>query len=343
MVKVVFLMGWDSRMGPRVLGQYPTDYPLDKEKLIDLFGLALRHGESAHFSEVELRGEKAVLYFTGMQTRMSLGAIMDEDDNIGTIRGALTRIVLDLIVRGQVPHSIDDWKRIYDKITLYGSMTLEEKVGELFSDMLFKRLFDTLLDWGLIRYDMLLSQLSVLAGSKDEDIIRAYLEIMNSLGLIQLYYDEEAVREYIFLLRDVAILRRKPELYDYIKKEIDDYEEKWEELKEEYLSQRLWMNEQEMLAQIFANPELYKLLMELRKRGVISIDELRNEASHANFLENLKVFGKTDSKYYLLSDVVIALLFPRYSIHQALGKYSEDVFSKEEILKYLDTLKKSYL
>jgi len=343
MVKVVFLMGWDSRLGPRILGQYPPDFPLDREKLVDLFGLALRHGESAHFSEVELRGEKTVIYFTGMQTRMSLGAIVDEDDNIGAVRGALTRIVLDIIVRGELPQLMESWKDVYDKVVLYETMSLEEKVGELFSDAFFRRIFNTLLEWGLIRYDMLLSSLNILSGTREEDLVRAYLEIMNSLQLIQLYYDEEAVREYIFLLRDVVILRKKPDLFDHIKKLVPDYKGSWEEYREAYLLDRRWMDEQGMLAQIFANPALYSLLKEFREKGILTAEELGERVAYADYLENLGVCRKNVDKYYLFTDVVIALLFPKYSVHKALEKYSEGVFSQDEILRYLDALKKSYL
>ncbi len=343
MPRAIFLMAWNPRQGPIIVGQYPSSVELDKDKLIDLFGLALRQGDAAHFSEIELRGEKVILYFTGMETRMNFGAIIEDGENLDSLRGAMVRAVADLIVRGIMPSSEDEWKDLFERIRVYQEMPLEEKVGELFSDSFLRRVYDSLLELGISRKDFVLQRLGILQGSREEDILRAYIEILNSLGIFNTYYDEESMREYLFLMRDVVILRRKPKLYELIAKKIDGYKQEYSSFVQEYLENKKWLEEQETLASIFASPRLYSALKELREKGLIKIEDIPEELKSAmDVLEAYDICRSVDDLCYLLTDVAIVLMFPKYSIHKCLEQYSSGVLALKEVEAYLNAVKKSY-
>ncbi len=345
MPKAIFLTTWDPRRGPIIVGQYPPEYDLDRDRLLDFLGLALRQGEAAHFSEIELRGEKAIVYFTGIQTKMCFGAIADEDDDLDMLRGSIVRVVIDLILRGITPSSIEEWKMFFEKVSLYQEMPMEEKIGELFNDDFVTRVYGTLLEFGIIRRDFLLGSLGILHGTREEELLDAYMEVLSSLGVVQTYFDEESMREYIFLLRDVAILRRKPRMFEEIARRVDGYEREYEEYVRTYIGDKKWSEEQELLAQIFANPSLYMALRKLREKGVISFDEAQSEdiAPQLELLETVDICRKKENMYYMFTDAVIVKIFPKYSIHKCLQQYAAGVLTQKEVEAYLEAIKKSYM
>jgi len=343
--KAIFMSVWDPRRGPMLIGQYPADYEIDRDRLLDFLGMALRQGEAAHFSEVEVGGENAIVYYTGMQTRMCFGAIIDEDDDVDALRGAIVRSVVDIIMRGTVPRSMEEWGRLYEKITLYMKMPVEEKMGELFCDPFVVRLYSVLLDLGIVRQDFLLSSLGIIHGDKEEDLLRAYIEILSSLGVVQIYRDEESMREYVFLIRDVVVLRRKPKLFREISSIISAYDDEYSDYIMRYLENKAWRDEQDILARVFSDPQFYKVLKILRERGVIPIEEARDGgiAPQLELLETIDVCRKGDNIYYMFTDIAIVKMFPKYSIYKCLQQYAAGVLSGKEVRSYLEAIKKSYL
>ncbi len=344
MPKVIFLMKWDARRGLHIVGQYPPDYELDKDMLLDFFGLALSRGDAKSFSELEHRGERLVLYFTGITTKMAFGAIVKKGEDLGLVRGAMVRSVIDIIVKQELPTDIGGWKLLFDKISKYHEMTNEEKVGELFGDEFFSKVYEKIIDFGLIAYDELLEELGILTGTTEEDILRAYLEVMASLGIIQLHYDDETMKEYIYLLRDVIIVRKKPEMFDTISSTIDGYPEDYQQWVDEYMESKKWKEEKRDLATIFANPQIYSALKNMRKRGILPKGKIREiERVGLDYLIFIDVCRTNDKYIYMFTDVGVVLMFPRYSIHKCLERYASGILDKRIAKKYLETIKKSYL
>ena len=344
MPKVIFLLGWNPRRGLHIIGQYPPDIELDKDTLLDYFGLALQKGDAKSFSELEHKGERIIMYFTGMTTKMAFGAIVDEDENIDLLRGAMVRAVLELITKQAIPASIDAWSAIFEKMVLYQGMSIEEKVGELFSDPLFIRLFEKISEFGVIKYETLLEELRVLTGSREEEIIRAYIESLTALNITQLYYDEESMREYIYLLRDVAIIRKRPEKYDEIANIVNDYKSDYQQWVSEYMESKKWKEDQGALARVFSDPRFYRTLKFFREKGIISKSDIEiMDRTALEFLILNDICRGNEDYIYMFTDVAIVLMFPKYSIHRCLQNYASDMLTLQEVKKYLEAIKKSYL
>ncbi|MGQ4895119.1 MAG: hypothetical protein ACP6IQ_10905 [Candidatus Njordarchaeia archaeon] len=349
--KVTFLLYWDYRKGPIVVGQYPADFNLDIDTIIEFFQAALQKARISHYEEVKISQGLALTYFTGEQTRMLFGVLLDEEENPDLLRGSLVRLVLKVIKSGQMPSSAEDWKFLWDTLIEYPKMEIEEKIGEIFSDKIARKIIRYLLEKGTeFSEDLIMGTVGTeeVNPSAIMDIGRTYIEILQALGILSVVWDKESLKERICLVRDVFFLRRRPERYEDLVEAIPGFKEEYESFVRDYIVNKKWQEDTEIIPKLFADPILYRTLKVLKEKGWISEDE----ATEQDLLDSLmklvdysvaKIHERDGERiFYIFSEPVIVLQLPRFTISKTVERLNNEEIDANTLIQYLETIKKTY-
>ena len=346
MPKNIFLMQWDPRRGPIVLGYYPENTEgIDKDFLINVFGMVLQREERLEgFYDVTYGGYTVITYYSGQELNQLFGVVLDENEEKEGIRGGVVRAALTAFRRGEPPTTKEEWEELLERISAFPTMTLEERIADAFRDMESRRLLEIMLDSGIMDMDRLLDNLKTSFPYLARDVLMTYVYLLAALGVLETKWDEKALIERVYLLRDVVFIRRKPEKFSEIASQISDYQSEYEKFVREY-QEGGWVQDQSILPEILGDPNTYGVVKIFRDQGVIKEDEAHSRFGTTTIkkLLDTDIIRKKDDRYYLFTDPTVKLLLPKYTFANVVKRLREEELSKEIVLDYLKTVRSSYL
>jgi len=346
----IFLMRWDPRLGPEILGMHPPEAVITRDELVNIFGsLLLREEERREgFYSYQTLSEprlNVVAYYSGEELNQLFGIILREDEDMEAYRGGLVRVAIRMFKLGEIAIETEEkWSEIWQWIINYPTMTLEQRLGDIFQEAEARRLLDIMVERGISTIDDVVLAMKSEFPVLSRDVIVTYVHSLEALNIFATKWDEKALIERVYLLRDVLFHRKRPEKYNDITKEIRTYTSKWETFAQRYYNEG-WMNDKNVLPEILGNPEKYRVILEFRKRGVIHENEV-NAVGWSDIVEDLRyleIIDKEDEYYYLFSDPTVAYVFPRYTISSVVEKLRDGTFSKDLVMEYLRMLRDSYM
>ena len=344
-------MQWDPRRGPLVLGYYTPnkerleESKIDKDFLINVFGTVLQRGERLEgFYDVSYGGFDIVTYYSGQELNQLFGVVLAPNEDKEGIRGGVVRAALTAFRRGEPPVVEEEWRDLWDRISAFPTMSFEERIADAFRDEEARKLLDIMLENGIMVIDRLLDSLKTSFPVLSRDVLLTYVYLLAALGILETKWDEKALIERVYLLRDVVFYRRKPEKFDEIVSSISDYRDEFERFARDY-QENGWVSDQVVLPNILSDPNLFGVIKQFRELGVISENEVatRGWISAVEKLVSMDIVRKHDDKYYLFSDPTVKLLLPRYTFANVVRRLREEELTKDVVLDYLKTVRESYL
>ncbi len=346
MPKNIFLMQWDPRRGPIVLGYYPQNTEgIDKDFLINVFGTVLQREERLEgFYDVTYGGYDVITYYSGQELNQLFGVVLEEGEEKEGIRGGVVRAALTAFRRGEPPTTIEEWEELWERISAFPTMSLEERIADAFRDNETRKLLEIMLDSGIMVIDRLLDNLKTAFPYLARDVLLTYVYLLEALGILETKWDEKALIERVYLLRDVVFIRRKPEKFGEISSAIDGYQAEYEKFVREY-QEGGWAQDQTILPELLGDPNIYGVIKIFREVGVMPEDEAQSRfgSTILKKLLDFDVLGKKDNKYYLFTDPTVKLLLPKYTFANVVRRLRDEELSKEVVLDYLKTVRSSYL
>lgn len=345
----VFLMKWDPRVGPEVLGMYPPEAVITRDELIEIFGsLLIREEERREgfytFKTVGTAKLDVVAYYSGIELNQIFGVVLSPNEKPDDYRGGLVRLALRTFKLGEIIVETEErWREIWNWLLSYPTMALEQRIGDVFQDIESYKLLEIMVDAGIANIDDLVLKMKTEFPALSRDVITTYVHTLEALDIFATKWDERALIENVYLLRDVLFHRRKPEKFNDIAKEIMIYKDKWDAFAKRYYDGE-WINDKELLPRILGDAEKYKIISEFRRRGIIHESEV-NAMGWTDQVEELKeieILDEEDNKYYLFSDPTIAYVFPKYTIAKVVEKLKNGELGKETVIEYLRMLREAY-
>lgn len=345
----IFLMRWDPRLGPDILGMYPSEAMITRDELIEIFGSLLLHEEERKegfytFKTVGASRLDVVAYYSGEELNQIFGIILSPGENPEDYRGGLVRLALKIFKLGEVTiDSEERWKETWSWLLNYPSMTLEQRLGDVFQDIESYKLLEILVEEGIATIDDVVLKMKTEFPTLLKDVIITYVHTLEALNIFSTKYDEKALVERVYLLRDILFHRRKPELFEKLSKDIPALKDKWEVFAKRYYEND-WINDKEILPAILADANKYKVILELRRRGIISVQEA-NSLGWGDIINELRthdIIDKYEDSYYLFSDPTVAYVFPRYAIARVIEKLKNGEIEKNLVIDYLKMLREAY-
>jgi len=345
----IFLMRWDPRRGPEVLGMYPPEAVITRDELIEVFGsLLLREEERREgfytFKTVGSARLDVVAYYSGIELNQIFGIILSPGEKPDDFRGGLVRIALKTFKLGEVIIDTEEkWSDIWGWLLNYPTMALEQRLGDVFQDTESYKLLEILVDSGITTIDDVVLKMKTEFPALSRDVIVTYVHTLEALNVFATKYDEKALIERVYLLRDVLFHRRKPENFDQIAKEISVYKDKWEVFAKRYYDSD-WINDKEVLPRILGDAQKYKIISEFRRRGIISAQEIAamGWSDHVEELRALEILDMENDNYYLFSDPTVAYVFPKYTIARVVERLKNGELEKNIVVDYLRMLREAY-
>jgi len=345
----VFLMRWDPRTGPEILGMYPSEMVITRDELLDIFGsLLLREEERREgfytFRTMGTTQLDVVAYYSGQELNQIFGVILSPGEKADDYRGGLVRIALRTFKLGEIMiDTAERWESIWNWLLSYPTMTNEQRLGDVFRESESFKLLEILVESGIATIDDVVLKMKTEFPGLSRDVILTYVHTLEALDIFATKWDERALIEYVYLLRDVLFHRRKPEKSDEIAKEIPEYQDRWESFSKRYFEGE-WIQDKEILPKILGDPERYRVLVEFRNRGIINENEIAalGWTDYVDEMRAYEILGKADDKYYLFSDPVVAYVFPKYTISKVVEKLKNEEVNKDIVLEYLKMMRESY-
>ncbi|MGQ4891376.1 MAG: hypothetical protein ACP6IP_02705 [Candidatus Njordarchaeia archaeon] len=351
MPRNIFLMQWDPRRGPLVLGYYtPSEEAaeaggIDKDFLINVFGMVLQRGERLEgFYDVTYQNYEIVTYYSGQELNQLFGVVLREGEDKKGIRGGVVRAALTAFRRGEPPVTEEEWRDLWDRISAFPTMSFEERLADAFRDDEARKLLEIMLDNGIMVVDRLLDSLKTSFPFLPRDVLLTYVYLLEALGVLSTKWDEKALIERVYLLRDVVFYRRKPEKFDEIASAISDYSEEFERFAREY-QENGWVSDQALLPNVLGDPNQFQVIKAFRELGIMSENEVatRGITSIVEKLVSIDILRRKDDQYYLFSDPTVKLLLPKYTFANVVKRLRDEELTKDVVIDYLKTVRESYL
>jgi len=341
-----FLAEWDPRRGLVIIGMYPPTANIDQDQLINIFGSLLLKEEERRegFYEISVGGLNTVAYYSGQELNQIFGIVLEPEEESGPYRGGLVRVATKIFKLGEgIIETEEGWEDLWKWITAYPNFTLEQRVAEVFRDEEAQRLLDILADTGIMTIDEVVDRMKLQFPGLLRDVILTYVHTFEALDIVATKFDEKALIERVYFLRDIFFHRRRPDLFEDILAEIPEYEDKWNEFVTKYYEGG-WEKDREILPPLLGNPDTYEIIKEFRDRGIIPADEVSSRGWDkliGDMIEH-QIIDVSGDKYYLFSDPAVTRVFPRYTISAVVARLREGALDKEVVLDYLNTMKNAY-
>lgn len=345
MPEAIFLMRWSAKRGPVVQGSHPPDAELEKDFLIDILGSIIQEEEERleGFYPVTLEGKDVVNYYSGEELNQVFGIILESGETEREFRGGLVQATARILKKGGSIATSEEWANLWDWIKRYPHMDREEKIQDAFKDPAMDDILSIMAESGLLTIDELVDRAGIRTGLS-RDVITTYAHILEALGILETHWDEEALEERVYMIRDLLYYRKKPEDLEDISNKIPGYKERVNSYLEKYKREMLWKEDRKTFPQLLGQPRMYELLEEFTEKGVIKRGQMTGDSKdQINKLVDHKIIDKTDEYFYYFTVPVLELIFPKYTISQVLGRARDEELSKEEVLDFLHTVEESYL
>lgn len=345
MPKAIFLMKWSAKRGPVVQGSYPPENPLEKNFLIDVLGSIIQEEEERieGFYPITLEGRNVISYYSGEELNQVFGILLESEENEKTYRGGLVQATARILKKGGSISTTEEWEELWNWIVAYPDMSREHRIRDAFSDPSMNTILSIMAESGVLTIDELTDRAGIRTGLS-RDVVTTYVHILEALGILETHWDEEALEERVYMLRDLLYYRKKPETFGKIKKKVPKYNEKLNTYLKKYKRDMTWKEDRKEIPQLLSQPGVYKVIERVRENGVVDRQRVNNEISEtANRLVKKKILGETDDQFYLFTLPTLKLVFPKYTISRVLARARDEELSKEEVLEFLRTLRESYL
>lgn len=345
MPESIFLMRWSAKRGPVVQGSYPPETELKKDFLIDILGSIIQEEEerTEGFYPITLEGKDIISYYSGEELQQVFGIVLKEAEREQEYRGGLVQATARILKKGGSISTSEEWSNLWSWIVNYPDMSREHRIRDAFRDASMNIILSIMAESGILTMDELVDRAGIRT-TLSRDVITTYAHILEALGLLETHWDEEALEERVYMIRDLLYYREKPQNHEKISKNIPQYRKNVNNYLEKYNREMIWKEDRETLPQLLSQPSTYNLLQRFENQGLIKKTNLEEGSiEESNKLLQRKIIEEDQEYFYFFTTPKLDLIFPKFTISRVLARARDEELSRNDVIDYLQTLRDSYL
>lgn len=357
---------WDDRLGVVLEAKHPENITqgLSDDDLLTIFSTHAM-SESAGILSMRIKRFSIVSYYTGIpedeaEDQYFVALILNDQENPNTFEESLTEIGKMVIDAFGQPGFEDFYREAFDRVSKMKEISEEQRYAFIFRDKVRNLCLSKLTD-GPMTKEGLAKWLSKEVESEVTDIdgLLAPLLKTDLVTELNISKGKKVSLEYIFLLRDVALIRTphvdlfkaakseqmSPELAETYVKEVEQF----------FKNYRITAEDSQLISEFISNPDTYDIIKVLRE-GYMTREEIptKIERDMPNIDRHLKRLAEEniilpikDKKQrvwvFLLSDIQAITFFPEYMVDIIRRRWKEGTIAKEIALKHLELLRAEYI
>lgn len=357
---------WDDRLGVTPEAFFPPEIQnaLEHDDLLTIFSTHAI-SEKSGILAMRIKRLNIVSYYSGLpegeQTEQYfVVVILDQEEDPNTYEERLTEISKLIISSIKKPGFADLFSQFYDQLIKMEKISEEQRYAFIFRDR-YRRLLLQKLANGPMTKEGLAKWISK---EIDEEItdIDGLLQPLKKTELIEeinISKGKKVSLEYVFLMRDVAVIRvPNVEIFKAAKsgQVPEDIRAKYiEEVEKFFKEYRISANDSGILGDFVSNPDTYDIINLLRNEYIIRAEipmKLNRDIPNLDkvlkdLAENKVITAIKDQKQriwvFLLSDIKFPTFFPEYMVDVIRRRWKEGTIAKEIALKHLELLRAEYI
>ncbi|MGQ4873269.1 MAG: hypothetical protein ACP6IY_04260 [Promethearchaeia archaeon] len=321
--------------------------------------------ESAGILSMRIKRFSIVSYYTGIpedeaESQYFVALVLNENENPNTYEESLTEIAKMIIDAVGKPGFQDFYIECFDRVSKMKEISEEQRYAFIFRDDVRNLLLTKLTD-GPMTKEGLAKWLSkeVEREVTDIDGLLAPLLKTDLVTELNISKGKKVSLEYVFLLRDVALIRAPhveifkaaksgqmdPELRERYQKEVEKF----------FKTYRITTQDTRTIAEYISNPDTYDIIKVLRQ-GYMTREEIAPKIGREmpnldrllkRMAEDKIILPIKDKKQrvwiFLLSDIQAITFFPEYMVDVIRRRWKEGTIAKEIALKHLELLRAEYI
>ncbi|MHA1339694.1 MAG: hypothetical protein ACTSRZ_08360 [Promethearchaeota archaeon] len=355
----LLVMRWDERIGAEIVGRYPADLKIDDKVLMQLYA---QHEYSGEMGTVSLLSGNTNLLsgYSGPETRIYAILVLEPDKDGFEYEEPLMDVI------GLISETIDNPETVqqllpnyFMRINAFPKLTEEQKIAAFYNDEVKRIILKRLSDETFMNQSELQIWLRDKYKKRVITDINPYIEHMLKLGLVKRASIKGDAGDYIFLIRDIMMLRIPPE--ELIKDPVKHHLPK--SLEKLYIEQvtnffkNYKINEDDSLAiisKVLLDPAVYEVLKlmrvaivtkndleKLKKKGVDDPKRVMKILWELKMMVVLEDEKKTQY-YALISDFYVGTYYPAYNLDKIMHHYKINSRSPQSLITALQIMKEEY-
>ena len=357
---------WDDRLGVVLEAKYPEDIVsgLTDDDLLTIFSTHAM-SEAAGILSMRIKRFSICSYYTGIpeseeESQFFVALVLGENENPSSFEESLTEIAQMIIDSFGKPGFDDFYVECFDRVSKMKEISEEQRYAFIFRDEVRNLMLTKLTD-GSMTKEGLAKWLSKEVEREVTDIDGLLAPLLKTELVTELNISKgkKVSLEYVFLLRDVALIRTPHvEIFKAAKSgqmavELKEkYIKKVEKFFKEY---RISAQDAKVIAEFISNPDTYDMIKVLRE-GYMTREEIapkigREMPNLDRYLKKLAeediILPIKDKKQrvwiFLLSDIQAITFFPEYMVDVIRRRWKEGTIAKEIALKHLELLRAEYI
>ncbi len=357
---------WDDRLGVVLEAKFPDDIVqgLVDDDLLTIFSTHAM-SEQAGILSMRIKRFSIVSYYTGIpedesESQYFVALVLSDNENPNSFEESLTEIAKMVIDSIGKPGFDDFYVECFDRVSKMKEITEEQRYAFIFRDDVRSLMLNKLAD-GAMTKDGLAKWLSKEVEREVTDIDGLLAPLMKTELVTELNISKgkKVSLEYIFLLRDVALIRTPhidvfkaakagqmdPVLQKKYQKEVEKF----------FKAYRISSQDAKDIAEFISNPDTYEIIRVLRGgymtreeivpkvgREMPNLDRMLKKMAESDII--LPVKDKKGRLWiFLLCDIQSITFFPEYMVDVIRRRWKEGTIAKEIALKHLELLRAEYI
>ncbi|MFW9820933.1 MAG: hypothetical protein ACFFE5_15100, partial [Candidatus Thorarchaeota archaeon] len=351
----LLLMKWDERIGTELLMKYPENININEKTLMQVYSVHEYSGEKGVIN-INVESMNILSYYTGPETGYYILLVLNLDDDPDIYEGAMASVAQIIMQNIDDDSYMQMIPSLFQRLSIYPSLTEEQILILNYQDEIKRMIIN------FLRNDGVISKSELIIWLRDRELegivdLEALLADLIKIDLIKVTSVKDFPSELIFLTKDIFMIRVPPDklFKDPVNHGIPSQFAKSykDEVQKRFKIYNPTEEDNVRLLQILIDPQVYETLRLLRTAIVTMKDFEKLKTKGIDIymvlkklwdIEMIKVFKDDNNvEYYsLLTDINIALIFPKYLLNNIKLSYEQKSKSNKLLLKNLDILKESY-
>ncbi|MHA1338522.1 MAG: hypothetical protein ACTSRZ_01165 [Promethearchaeota archaeon] len=357
---------WDDRLGITPEAAYPPEIEnvLEHDDLLTIFSTHAI-SEKAGILAMRIKRLNIISYYSGLPEgeeteQYFVVVILEQEEDPASYEERLTEIAKLIIASIDKPGFNEMFAKFYEQLIKMEKITEEQRYAFIFRDR-YRRLLLQKLTNGPMTKEGLAKWISKEVDQEVTDIdgLLAPLKKTELIEEINISKGKKVSLEYIFLMRDVAVIRvPNVEIFKAAKsgQMPEDIRQKYiEEVENFFKNYRISNADAGILGEIVSDPDMYEIINVLRNEYIIRAElpmklsrDIPNLEQILKDLAEKKIITAVKDKkgriwLFLLSDIKFPNFFPEYMIDVIRRRWKEGTIAKEIALKHLELLRAEYI